>query len=79
MADRYKNREKRRTAFLPNLSLTGPSKTWPTAKPPMQKVRPSWMTEADVLKTCVISGKAGRYMSITNGPKPFRRPKNRTR
>lgn len=46
--------------FLPYLSLSGPRKTCPTARPIMQKVRLSCTREAVVLKNEVKLGRAGR-------------------
>lgn len=41
----------------------------------MQKVRPNWIEETEAENTFVISGIAGRYISMTNGPKAESIPK----
>ena len=58
----------------PTLSLSGPTMSWPSAKPIMVPVRVSWIAAAEVWKSASSTGKAGRYRSIVNGPRAVNAP-----
>src|SRR4051812_16841846 len=61
--------------FLPLLSLIGPTNNCPTAIPNKQAVRLSCAAEEVVLSSFVRLGKAGRYISMDNGPMAVIEPK----
>lgn len=65
-----------RTGLRPYLSLRGPKKTCPTAKPSILVAKPSWTRDGVVLKISAIDGNVGRYISVTNGPKADSIPRN---
>ena len=46
--------------FRPNLSLIGPTISWPIARPAIEVVRVSWVVETLVPNHSVIAGSAGR-------------------
>src|SRR5919199_752394 len=61
----------------PNASESGPSTSWPIARPTRVPVRVSW-TIADVVpSSAVMVGSAGRYMSIVSGPTATNAPRRR--
>ena len=60
----------------PYLSLNGPNKSCPAARPIMLNVSPSWTIGIVVRKSPVMLGNAGRYMSVTNGANAVNAPKN---
>ena len=64
-----------RTFLRPNLSLKGPKKIWPTARPSILVARPICTIEGVVAKISAIDGRVGRYMSVTKGPKADSIPK----
>lgn len=64
------------SGFLrPYLSLIGPKRSCPAAKPIKPVVNPSWTRASEVMNQEVMDGKTGRYMSITNGPKALNVPR----
>ena len=58
----------------PTLSLSGPTMSWPSAKPIIVPVRVSWIAAAVVWKSCCSTGNAGRYRSIVKGPSAVSAP-----
>ncbi len=61
----------------PYLSLNGPKNSCPAASPTMLVVRPNWTSDEEVWKKVTISGRVGRYISVTNGPKAVSVAKNK--
>ena len=60
----------------PSASETGPSTSWPSARPIRVPVRVSW-TAADVVsRSRVMVGSAGRYMSMVRGPRATKPPED---
>ncbi len=53
--------------FRPYLSLSGPMMSCPSASPIMLVVRPSCTSEVVASNVVVMDGRAGRYISVTNG------------
>ena len=59
----------------PSASESGPSTSWPSARPTRVPVRVSW-TAADVVSSSrVMVGSAGRYMSMVSGPRATKAPR----
>ena len=52
----------------PSESDIGPMKNCPNAMPAMNMVRVSWTIGSVVPKSCAMTGKAGRYVSMDSGP-----------
>ena len=52
----------------PSRSLTGPNRSWPVAMPIRHAVRLSCTADALACRSRLISGSAGRYMSMHSGP-----------
>ncbi len=63
------NREPTSTGLRPTLSLTGPSRNCPRARPIMPMARPICTMGMEQWKKRVIAGRVGWYMSLTNDPK----------
>src|SRR3954447_3549417 len=59
-------------------SLSGPTTSWPSARPATHAVSVSWTCDALEPSVREISGKAGRYMSIESGPIAFTAPSTTT-
>ena len=52
----------------PSESDSGPTMSWPSAKPASVPVRVSCTTDEDTDNSSAIFGSAGRYMSMVSGP-----------
>ena len=64
------------SGFLrPYLSLIGPKRSCPAAKPIKPVVNPSWTRASEVMNQEFMDVKTCRYMSITNGPKALNVPR----
>ena len=61
----------------PYLSLNGPNRSCPAARPIILNVKPSCTIGIEVWKLSVIAGNAGRYMSVTNGPNAVSEPRSK--
>ena len=59
----------------PSRSLSGPNTSCPSASPATHAVSVSWTDDALVSSARVISGNAGRYMSIDSGPIALTEPR----
>jgi hypothetical protein len=60
----------------PYLSLKGPKNNCPKAKPNILVVKPICTIDVVELKTLANDGNVGRYISVTNGPKADKIPRN---
>ena len=65
--------------FLPNLSSNGPYNNCPTEMPTKKLDKESVTCATVVCNPLAISGNAGRYISIENGPIAERSPRIRMR
>ena len=59
----------------PNASESGPTMSWPSARPSSVPVSVSWTVGDVVASSSVIVGSAGRYMSMVSGPSAMSAPK----
>ena len=57
------------TGLRPYLSLSGPRNICPNPRPAMPVVSPNCTIGTEHLKNSVISGRDGRYISLTKEPK----------
>jgi hypothetical protein len=57
----------------------GPKSNCPAARPIMQEVRLSCTIDVLVPNRSTMDGKAGRYISVTNGPKAVSSPRKTNR
>jgi hypothetical protein len=62
----------------PMRSLHGPTSSCPIANPSVVAVRVSWMSAVATSRSVSITGNAGRYRSIVNGPSAVSAPRTRT-
>ena len=76
VAPKKSHKEIRSGKRRPYLSLSGPNRICPAAKPNMEKVSPNCTCGVLALKNAVMAGRLGKYISVTNGPKAVSMPKN---
>src|ERR1700722_11892949 len=62
----------------PNLSLSGPTSTWPSASRTRQVVSEAWVAEVSAFRSRLILGSAGRYMSMQSEPRAESGPVSRS-
>ena len=62
----------------PNESDSGPTNSWPSARPTMNVVNDSWTCDALAPSSPAMPGNAGRYMSTDSGPSAHSAPSSPT-
>ena len=64
----YKPSPKYKGVLRPNLSNNGPYKSWPIDMPMKKEDKDNITLDTEVFKFLAMLGKAGKYISIDNGP-----------